>query len=336
MEKSESLMLASPQSRQVAHNGETYYPVSTGSIRVDSSPSFDLFFRPGPGQPFVLYCERNTIFAEEARRRLEFNRVETLFIHQQQLHEYNLYISDHLDSILTDRAHSAGERASILYECAQTVVGEILRQPHSREALLRGKTVVRHTVDYMTKRDFRLEHLLRTISSEYYLFTHSVNVATYSIALAMRGGFSDPASLRELAHGALLHDIGESLIDPEILNRPGNLSGAEWELVRQHPITGCNLLHDAGCFGEVTLDIVLHHHERLNGGGYPHQLQDRQISPFVRMVTIADIFDALTTDRFYQERRSTFEALSLMHRGMKGELDPDLLRAFTEMLGLRK
>ena len=66
----------------------------------------------------------------------------------------------------------------------------------------------------MTQRSVKLEHLLRTISSEYYLYTHSVNVATYSIALAMRSGFTDHASLRELAHGALLHDIGESLIDP--------------------------------------------------------------------------------------------------------------------------
>jgi HD-GYP domain-containing protein (c-di-GMP phosphodiesterase class II) len=331
----EGTLLAAPQARQVEYRGDVYFPVSTGSIRVNTTPNFDLFFRPGPDQPFVLYCERNTAFGEEARRRLERNRVESLFVIQDHLHPYNLYISDHLDAILMDQGYTERQRAGILYDCSQTVVSEILRQPHSRDALIRGKSVVRHMVAYMSRRDFRLEHLLRTISCEYYLYTHSVNVATYSIALAIRSGYTDHATLREMAHGALLHDIGETLIDPEILSRPGSLSGVEWDLVKEHPCAGHDLLKNTDLFGEIALDIVVHHHERLNGRGYPDQIRNGQLSPFVRMVTIADIFDALTTDRFYQKRRSSFEALSLMHRTMKEELDGPFLRTFTEMLGLR-
>ena len=96
------------------------------------------------------------------------------------------------------------------------------------------------------------------------------------------------------------------------------------------------MLESTGLFGEIALDIVLHHHERLNGSGYPHRLKDPQISPFVRIVAIADVFDALTTDRSHQKGRSSFEALSLMHRTMQPQLDMTVLRTFTEMLGLRR
>ncbi|MBI3119971.1 MAG: HD domain-containing protein, partial [Candidatus Hydrogenedentes bacterium] len=235
---SPGLIVPPVQARPAQYHGHTYYPIGMGSIRINSTPSFDLFLRPGPEQPFVLYCERNTPFAEEAWRRLELSRIEMLWVRQDDLHGYNLYVSDHLASILSDGAQSPAEKATILYDCAQAVVGEVLRQPRSKEALARGKQIARHTVDYMTADDFKVEPLLRSLSSEYYLYTHSVNVATYSIALAMRAGFGDQATLREIAHGALLHDIGESMIDPEILNKPGNLSGAEWEIVRAHPEAG--------------------------------------------------------------------------------------------------
>lgn len=321
--------------RQVQFQGRTFMAIGMGSIRVDSAPEFDLYFRPTQEQPFVLYCERRTAFTEQARLRLERNKIEDLYIQKEDLQQYNLYIAENLDQILADKRYNPREKSVILYDCAQAVVGEILRQPHSMESLRRGKQVVSHTVGFMTSKSFRVEDLLRTLSCEYYLYTHSINVATYTIALCMRNGFGDHATLREVAQGAMLHDIGESLIDPEILNKSGTLSGEEWELVQRHPVTGYQLLTEAGCFGEIALDIVLHHHERLDGSGYPHGLKGRELSPFIRMVNICDIFDALTTDRYHQERRNTFEALSYMHKNLRDELDPPLLRSFTEMLGLR-
>ena len=180
-----------------------------------------------------------------------------------------------------------------------------------------------------------MEQLLRTISADYYLYTHSVNVVAYSIALAQRAGYSDRATLREIANGALLHDIGKAKIDEALLNKPSALSTGEWEKMQQHARMGHDLLKAQDCLGEVALDIVLHHHEKVNGGGYPDRLTGDQISPFVKIVTIADVFDALTTDRFHQKGKGTFEALQLMQQTMKGELDPEIFRTFVGMMGNR-
>ena len=103
--------------------------------------------------------------------------------------------------------------------------------------------------------------------------------------------------------------------------------------MRAHPEEGVKLLQKTGCLGEIAQDIVLCHHEKLNGHGYPHKLKGDQISPFVRIVTIADIFDALTTERFHQKRMSSFEALKLMRESMRDELDMDLFRNFVTMMG---
>ena len=84
---------------------------------------------------------------------------------------------------------------------------------------------------------------------------------------------------------------------------------------------------------EIALDVVLHYHERLSGNGYPHKLAGNLISPFVRIVTIADIFDALTTDRPHRKGHSTLSAISVMHQSMRDDLDSNLLKLFVEMMG---
>jgi HD-GYP domain-containing protein (c-di-GMP phosphodiesterase class II) len=317
----------------VEHEGQRYLPVSIESIRVNSIPPFDLYLQAGSAPPIVLYCERNTLFTGKARRQLENNGVTLLYVRSDNRSAYNSYLADNLEKILKDTSLTVKKKAVILYDCAQAVVEDVLARPRSREGIDRGKTVMRQTVDFMTSDDFMLEHLLRTISCDYYLYTHSVNVVAYTVALALEAGYHDRALLRELANGALLHDIGKSAIPSAVLNKPGLLTPEEREQVEEHPRIGYQLLIEQAAVGEIALDIVLHHHERIDGGGYPERLRADRISPFVQMAAIADVFDALTTDRFHQKGRSTFEALSTMLKEMSDELDPELVRAFVEMMG---
>ena len=317
----------------VEYGSEIYLPINVDAVRVDSTPAFDLYFRPGPDQPFVLYCERNTKFTAEARKRLVVGHVEQLFIRKVQSSDYHRYLAENIEEILKDKKLSSREKSSILYDSAQAVVEEVLADPGSRENVQRGKNIAGQTVAFMTADDFKLEQLIRTISSDYYLYTHSVNVVAYSVALAMRTGHRDRAILREIANGALLHDVGKSKIDPAILNKESGLTAAEWAKIRQVPVLGHDLIQGTSCIGEVALDIILHHQERLNGRGYPHGLKEEEISEFVRIVSIVDVFDALTSDRFHQKPRSSFEALQLMQKDMMQELDHDLFRTFVEMMG---
>lgn len=311
----------------------TFLPVHTDSIRLDSIPPFSLYFQPSADQPYVLYCERKTKFTREARRRLQQNRINQLYITEKDRAAYSRYLAEHLVDVLDDSKLTVREKSAILYDSAQAVVEDVLKEPTQRSNIERGKAVVQRTVDFMRSKEFMLEHLLRTISCDYYLYTHSINVTAYSIALAMRSGYIDPATLREVANGALLHDVGETSLPPNLKSKKGPLSPDEWKLMRAHPAEGVKLLQKTGCLGEIAQDIVLCHHEKLNGTGYPNKLKGEDISPFVRIVTIADIFDALTTERHHQKKMSSFEALKLMGETMRDEIDNHLFRNFVTMMG---
>ncbi len=315
--------------------GESYRPVAIGSIRLNTAPAFDLYFRPDSAQPIVLYSRQGLPVTAETLCRLEESRIDVLYVHEAALQEYRRYVSANLGEILADTKMPVQEKAHILYNTAQAVLEDVFDQPPSRESVNRGKDVARHTVSLMTSDGFVFEHLLRTISGDYYLYTHSVNVATYSVAMAMRMGYSDAPTLREIANGALLHDIGMSRIDSAVRMSDGPLTPDQWARVKQHPVEGHALLEGLGCLGEIALDIILHHHEKLNGAGYPHGLSGKALSPFVRLVSLCNVFDALTTDRHHQPARKTFAAIHLIQTEMRHEIDQELLRLFIEMMGLR-
>ncbi|HOZ46429.1 MAG TPA: HD domain-containing protein [Candidatus Hydrogenedentes bacterium] len=310
-----------------------YLPVCLSSLRADTLTRFDVFVQLGPNQPLVLYCERNIRFTEEARLRLIESRVEEVYVHSSQRHEYSRYLEQHLAEILQDDRIPPADKSEVLYASAYGVIEDLLVSGKTVDAVRRAKEVIRCTVDALASDKVQLTHFLDVISFDYHIYTHSVNVATYSVALAQQVGYSDAATLRELAYGAVFHDVGKRRIDPSILTSKHKLTSEQWEIVMCHPRWGYDLLRDTGVLGEVALDIVLHHHEKLHGGGYPDNLQGKQISPFVRIVTIADVFDAQTTARTFQGARSSFEALTVMRREMAQDLDPELFRAFVKLMG---
>lgn len=310
-----------------------FVSISLATLRIDSTTSFDIFFQPGPDQPMVLYAERNLIFSEAARQRLIDNRVEIIYIRSGQEAAYHRYLERNLTEILSDPAIKPEEKSKILYSSATLVAEMVMANPESQESVKRGKELVRGTVDFMISDPRIFGCLLKAVSSVYKLYTHSINVVTYSVALAQHLGYSDPATLRELAVGAFLHDVGKGRIDSAILDNSGTLTQEQWEELKRHPRYGHEMLMAAGNVGEIALDIVLHHHERLHGGGYPDNVKGDLISTLVRVVSIADVFDALTTDRPFQKSRKTFPALSMMRFQTVNDLDPVLFRRFVELMG---
>lgn len=315
--------------------GHVFLPISIDSLRVNTAPPFDLFLRPAADQSFVLYCERNTPFTHQARQKLITNRREYLYISQEQRGDYNRYLAGHLEEILSDRKMSAREKSVVLYDCAQAVVEDVLDDPLNHDNISRGKKIVRHTVEFISSKEFKLEHMLKAISEDFYLYTHSVNVVAYSIALAARWGIIDGPTLREIANGALLHDIGKAKLPQDMITKTGALSPEEWQQMQATAREGYEMMAGLGSVGEIALDIILHHHERLDGSGYPDKLAGESISPYVRIVAIADVFDALTTDRHHQKGKSTFEALALMSSEMRDALDQQIFRTFVQMMGNR-
>jgi putative nucleotidyltransferase with HDIG domain len=157
-------------------------------------------------------------------------------------------------------------------------------------------------------------------------FRHCLFVTGFAVALAQHLGMREDDQ-RRLARAALLHDVGKAFIPVAILDKSGKLNEEEIEEIRQHPRRGYEALAAQGGFPVEMLDVVLHHHELLDGTGYPNGLSGNQISDIVRLTTIADIYAALVEKRAYRLPFTHARAFALME-GMTGKLDRQLLQAF--------
>ncbi|MGA7809327.1 HD-GYP domain-containing protein [Bradyrhizobium sp.] len=157
-------------------------------------------------------------------------------------------------------------------------------------------------------------------------YRHCLFVTGFSVAFAQHLGMREDDQ-RRLTRAALLHDVGKAFIPVGILDKPAKLSDEEMEEVREHPRRGYDALAEQGGFPPEMLDVILHHHELLDGTGYPNGLHSNQISDIVRLTTIVDIYAALVEKRVYRLPYTHARAFSIME-GMAGKLDQQLLQAF--------
>lgn len=173
--------------------------------------------------------------------------------------------------------------------------------------------------------------LVRLRSKDEYTYLHSVAVGTLMTSFAQRLGLS-PTEVRDAGVGGILHDIGKMAVPLEILNKPGALTPEEYAVAQIHPDKGHAMLLQHGVT-EAALDIAHHHHEKMNGSGYPMGLKGDEIPLLARMAAICDVYDALTAERPYKKPWPPPVALGRMSE-WDGHFDPKLLRVFIDMVGI--
>ena len=310
-----------------------FVTIRLSSIRSGAVADFCIYTLP-EGQPYpVPCCDMNRPFPDDVREGLTARGIQYVFIGSEHEDQYRHYLERNLSDVLSDSSVAVGERSEILYYSAASIMEELISNPHSNEVASRSRILVENICYFLLSEKSALRHLLIATSRKYYVYTHCVNVSLLSIALAQRVGIECPEELCQLGKGAILHDLGKSLIDPEILDRPGKLDDAQWNEIRKHPALGHETLRAHGVTSPLALGVVRHHHEKLRGIGYPDGLVNGEISPHARICAIADVFDALTTKRAYSRALKTFTALRRMCREMSKDLDKDFLRAFVGMMG---
>jgi len=164
-------------------------------------------------------------------------------------------------------------------------------------------------------------------SIDEYTFSHSVNVSVISIVTGIGLGMKED-TLRDLGIGALLHDNGKVMIDDSILNKPSSLTSLEYDEVKRHTQYGYEILKNSGNISQEACDVALSHHERLDGSGYPRKLRNNDIQTFARIVAIADVYDALTTDKVYRRKMMPHDVLDYMLSLGGRHFDKNILDAF--------
>lgn len=163
---------------------------------------------------------------------------------------------------------------------------------------------------------------------------HSLRVSAYSLSLAERlNQHGHKINIEELRVASILHDIGKINIPGEILQKEGRLTEEEYDIIKTHAVLGYNLARDME-FPQEVLEAILYHHERIDGKGYPHQLQGNEIPLYARIISIADTFDALTSTRAYRSAFSPAKAKEIMVENDGTQFDSKLLRHFIDIIPL--
>jgi putative nucleotidyltransferase with HDIG domain len=174
--------------------------------------------------------------------------------------------------------------------------------------------------------------LSRLKRADDYTYVHSVAVAALMIALSRQLGLSE-ADTREAGLAGLMHDIGKAKIPDRILRKPDKLSDEEWVLMKTHPEMGHKILSE-GAYGPIPMDVVLHHHEKVNGTGYPHRMAGGSISQFAKMASVCDVYDAVTSNRPYKSGWAPAEAIRKLAEWAPDHFDEKVFQAFVRTVGI--
>lgn len=175
--------------------------------------------------------------------------------------------------------------------------------------------------------------LARLKTADDYTYMHSVAVCALMIALARQMGMDD-LQTREAGLAGLLHDVGKMAVPSHILNKPGALTNEEFLAIKEHPAAGWRMLKEGQGVGEIALDVCLHHHEKMDGSGYPDRLAGEQISIFARMGAVCDVYDAITSNRPYKKGWCPAESLRKMAEWTPGHFDEHVLKMFVKSVGI--
>lgn len=226
------------------------------------------------------------------------------------------------------------ETARATLEKARTATMELLHEARMGNSV--NITGVTPLVDEISQSIGRNPSAMLTITrmktKDDYTYLHSVAVCALMIALGKQMNYQ--GDYHALGMAGLLHDVGKMAIPDEVLNKPGKLTDEEFRIVQDHPRSGWEILKKSDGVDDIALDVCLHHHERIDGKGYPDQLSGDNLSLEARMGAICDVYDAITSDRCYKKGWEPAEALKKMAEWKNGHFDEHIFQAFVKTIGI--
>lgn len=220
------------------------------------------------------------------------------------------------------------------HECKQVLRNTIQEYVDSSDVKLYNLSNSVETVidEVLQNRDIQVSlNDIGTLDEHTYL--HSVNVSVYSLLIG-RGLNYSRRKLQELAMGTMLHDIGKTMIEPNIQFKKGRLTEREYQQIKKHAEIGYYILSKGSKMPEAAKQIALNHHERLDGTGYPKGKGKDELSEYDQIATIADVYDALTSDRCYKKKWSTDKAVDYLIANSGTMFSPELVQIFIQQIAI--
>ncbi|MCX7816637.1 MAG: HD-GYP domain-containing protein [Syntrophales bacterium] len=237
-----------------------------------------------------------------------------------------------LPQVIRDPSLKPEKKADLMYTYTLQMMDSLFKTP-TVSRIREIKSGIIRVVDIILKDGETTRYLINMTSHDWYTYTHCTNVGILGVALAKAVfGLDSEHDLYALGVGFFLHDLGKVRIADSILNKNGPLTEGEMKEIRKHPYYGFAMLTEARQLTEESKIIVLQHHERYDGSGYPRGLKGNEIHLYGRLCALVDVFDALTSDRPYRKGMSSFEALKLMRDEMLHHFQASLFEKMVNML----
>ncbi len=281
---------------------------------------------------FILYRDPSFPFTEDDRQRLLQHGVKCVYV--ALVGSGNA--AGALDQVLVDlagRPECTTEAIALVYGTTTELVDELLSGGHLEQIEPRLGTISRAVAQMVVRDEHVFSQLFEVAQHDFYTATHVVNVATWMVPLACACGIRDQSELAIVFRAGLLHDIGKTLTPAEILNKPGQLSDQEWEILRRHPQDGYEQLRRFGETNEIVLRVTHEHHERLDGSGYPRGLRAGEIHPLAAVCAVIDTFEAMTALRPHRRFAHPVEhAIATLKQGAGTKYDAGIVDAWLRLL----
>ncbi len=307
---------------------QSYILADKRFLHLGDNLEFNIFSNYTPTS-MSLFLQSDTVIDEKQKQKL--NKIENIYVSESDKNKYENFVEDRLANIVKDKSLSLDEKTEIIYTTSTELTNSLYDNPDALENAQRSKKIVTPILHSVIYNNDTISSYIKIIEYDYYTHTHSLNVSIYAMCLGAELKF-DEEQLTALGRAALLHDLGKSKINHDIVNKNGKLTDDEFNQMKNHPALGYEIAINIGINNQDILDGIRHHHEKLDGMGYPDKLKDEEITIFARIVGVCDVFDALTTRRSYKQAMSSFNALQLMKSQMSTHLDMNIVNIFIKML----
>ena len=309
-------------------DNNAFMRIDINSLLNDHITNFNLYIMYEDN--YVLFKSGDIEYTEKHKQKLLSKKLK-LYINSADKKKYILYIKQNLQRLANDDSSGLEEKTKYFYDSSKVLISQIFETDDREDVIENVKTLSDSALNLLNSSGYNLKDILSIMQFEYSTYTHSLNVLMLASSFVKNTGIlDDKADI--VAKGALLHDIGKVKVDKKILLKPGKLDQFEWEIIRKHPLYGIELLERFDSdMDPIVKNIVRHHHERWDGEGYPDKLMGEEMPIEARLVSICDVFDALTSQRCYKSAIGSYPAFKIMLNEMSGAFNKDLIKSFMAM-----
>lgn len=300
--------------------------ISLKALEVGHVYKYPIFYQD-ENKLYLKLIDINESYSPKITKTIKKNHIKDVYVLTKDYEEYEADTQEYLGSLIKRDNIPTTIKFEIVQDLTADAMNNLFHTEINTKQLQSVNVLLNDTIDLILHEKSAIKAMLDVTTYDYYTYTHCVNVFLYAVGFGRYLNL-DKEKLQLLGKAALLHDLGKKDIPNKIVNKQGALTDDEFEIMKHHPTYGVEILKQSGETNKILFDIIEQHHEKLDGSGYPKKLIKDEINYYSQIVTIADIFDALTTKRSYKDALSSYDALDIMHNKMSNELNLTLLNEF--------